>query len=62
MFPHDTKRRMREIAIHDSCNTQIVHILRDKRDGKLLFKGTFISILTKPVELTHKWIKTNFKY
>ena len=32
------------------------------RYGKFLFKVKFISRLLKPVELTHKWIKTNFNY
>ena len=27
-----------------------------------LFKENLLSILPKPFELTHKWIKKNFKY
>ena len=51
-FTRDTKRRIQEITINNGWNTQIVQILRDIRDGNFLFKGPFLSRLTKPVELT----------
>ena len=31
-------------------------------NGDFLVKGNFHSILSKPVEPTNEWIKTNFKY
>ena len=62
IFPRETKRRIQEIAINNGWNTQIVHILREIRDGKFLYKGNFLSIIPKAVEQTNKWINTNFKY
>ena len=43
IFPRGTKQRIQEITINNGWNTQIVHILRDKRDEKFLFKGKFLS-------------------
>ena len=47
--PRDTKRCIREIVINNGCNKQIVQILREKRDGKFIFKENFLSRLTNPV-------------
>ena len=43
-------------------NTQIFKILREIHDETFLFKVNFLTKLSKPVELTPKWIKTDFKY
>ena len=40
----------------------IVQILREKSDGRFLFKGKFLIRPTNTVVLSHEWIKTNFKY
>ena len=61
-FPCDTKRRIREISLNNGWNTQIVQILCELCDGDFLFGVKVFSILTKPVELTHKYIKKVFKY
>ena len=42
--------------------TQIVQILREKRDGDFIFKIKFLSGIKKPIGLSHKWIKKKFKY
>ena len=55
-------RHIREIAINNGWNTQIVQILHEKLDGKFLFNINFLSRLPKPVGLSHEWIKTYFKY
>ena len=62
LIKRDTKQRIQEIATNNGWNTQIVQILREMRDGNFLFKRKFLSRLTKPVELTHNWIKKMFKY
>ena len=59
---HDTKGCIQEISINNGWNTQIFQILREKCDGNFVFKGNLISRLPKPVELTHKWTNTNYKY
>ena len=61
-FTCDTKWRIREIAISNVCNTHIVQILREKNDGRFIFRGYFLSGLTNPVEISHEWVLTNFKY
>ena len=60
-LPCDAKRRIQEIAINNSWNTQIVQILGEIRDGHSLFKEKFLNRLPKPVELTYEWIKKIFK-
>ena len=40
----------------NGCNTQVVHILCKKRDGKYNFKGHIRSRLKNPVELSHQWV------
>ena len=47
---------MQEIVINNCCNTQLILILCEKRDGKFNFKGNFLSRLTNPVELSHEWV------
>ena len=37
-------------------------ILREKCDGNFIFKENLLIILPNPVELSHEWVKTNFKY
>ena len=61
-FPCDTKRRKQEITINNGWNVLIVQRLREKHDGIILFRVKFISRIPEPVELSHKCIKTNFKY
>ena len=61
-FPRDTKQRIQEIAMNNSCKTQIVQILREIRYEDFLSKGKFLSRISIPVELTHEWIKANFMY
>ena len=39
----DTKRNIREIAINNGWNTQVIQILCEKRNGKFLFRGNFLS-------------------
>ena len=46
----------------NGCNTQIFQILCEIHDVNFIFKGNILSRLPKPIELTHKWIKINFKY
>ena len=58
----DTKQHMHEIAVNSDWNTQILQILREKRDWNFLLKGKFLSKLPKPVKVTHKWINKKFKY
>ena len=41
---------MQEILIKNGWKTQIVQILRDKCDGKFIFKGKFISRLPWPLK------------
>ena len=41
---------MQEILIKNGWKTQIVQILRDKCDGKFIFKGNFLSRLPNTVE------------
>ena len=43
-------------------NTHIVQILGEIRDGNFFLKSKFLSGITKPVELSHYWIKTILKY
>ena len=54
--PRDTNWRMHEIVINNCCNTQLILILCEKRDGKFNFKGKFLSRLTNPVELSQEWV------
>ena len=54
IFPRDTRRRIRDIAINNGRNTQIVQILYEIHDRNFLFKGNFLSRLPTPVELTHE--------
>ena len=61
-YLRDTKRRIQEIAANNGWNTQIVQILCEIRGGNFLFKGNFLSRLSKPVELTYKWINKCFNY
>ena len=56
------KRRIRKITIKNGWNTQIFQILREKCDGKFIFKRNFLIILPNYVELSHEWFLTNFKY
>ena len=51
-----------QLTINNGCNKQVVHILREDHDGKFLLKGSLISSLPNPVELSHKWVFTNLKY
>ena len=53
---------IREIVINNGWNIHIVQILRDKRDGKLLFKRKPLSRKPNPVELSHEWVLTDLKY
>ena len=61
-IPHDTKQRIRKIAINNGWNTHIFQILREKHDGNFLFNGNLLSRLPKPVELSYEWVKINFNY
>ena len=61
-FPCDKKWRIRQIAINNGWNTQIVQVLLEKRDLKFIFKVNLLNILPKPVELSHKWVLENFWY
>ena len=61
-FPRGTKRRIQETEIKNGYITQIVHLLREKRDGKFIFKGKFLSILPNPVEISHKWVLKYLRY
>ena len=56
-FPCDTKWCIQEITIYSGWNTHIVRILYKKCDGAFLFKGNFLSILPKPVGLSHECIR-----
>ena len=58
----DTNRHIHTIAIKNGCNTQVVHIFFEERDGKSHFKGNIPSRIQNPVELSHGWVLTNFKY
>ena len=40
------------ITINNGGNKHIVQILHEIRDINFIFKGSFISILPKPVEIT----------
>ena len=60
--PRDTNQHIIEIETNNGWNTQIVHILREKRDGKFIFKDNLLSRLKKPLELSHKWVNMNPKY
>ena len=62
ILPHDTKRRIFSIAINNGWNTQVVQILCERRDGEFIFKGNILSMIPKPVELSHNWVLTDFKY
>ena len=56
------KQLIRTITISNGWNTLVVKILCEERGGKFIFKLNLISILTKPVELSHKWVLKIFKY
>ena len=36
--------------------------MREKRDDQFSFRGNILSRLPNPVELSHKYVLTNFKY
>ena len=61
-FPRDTERHIHIIAKQNVCSTQVVYIFHGERDNKFIFKVNLLSILPKPVELSHEWVLTNFKY
>ena len=61
-FPLDTKRCIREIAIQNAWNTHSVQILREICIGNFIFKENLLIRIPKPIELSHKCIKINFKY
>ena len=46
-----TKRRIQETAINNGWSTHIFQILREIRDGKIIFEGNLLSILPKPLKL-----------
>ena len=53
-FPLDTKRCIRKIPINNGWNTQIVHILCEECDGKIIFKVNPMRRLPTNVELLHE--------
>ena len=57
-----TKNNTYKRTLKNGWNTQVVHILHEKRDSKFIFKGNMISRLSKPVEISHAWVLTNFQY
>ena len=57
-----TKRLKNKTTINNGWNSHIVHILCEKCDGKFIFKEKILSRLPKTVEISHEWVKTNFKY
>ena len=61
-LPCDTKRRIRETAINNVWNTQLVQILHAIRDKSFLSKVNLISGIPKPVDVTHELMKKIFKY
>ena len=61
-FPRDTKQRIHKITINNDWNTQIIQIFSEKRDGTFILKVNLLSRLKKPVELSHEWVLTKFKY
>ena len=61
-FPRDPMLLVHKNAIKSGCNTQVVQILCEERGGKIHSKGNMLSRLIKPVELSHEWVLTNFKY
>ena len=58
----DTKRRIWEIEIRNGLNTHTFQRLHYIGVGDFLFKVNLLGGPPKPVELTHKSIKTNLKY
>ena len=40
---HDKKQQIRETEIRNGRNTQTVHILHEKRDGKFIFTENFLN-------------------
>ena len=48
-----TKQFISKIAINNVWNTQVVHILCEKHDGKFHSKGNILSRIPKPIEISH---------
>ena len=50
------------VSINYGQNTLSLHIFYEHRYGMIHIKGNLLIILQKPVELSHEWVLTSFKF